>query len=91
VPRLGTRLDLQTLFISETYDQVPTPARPDQETLKTDGYTLANFKVTQPIWGEKLQAFGFVNNITDRDYESEYGYPGPGRSFWLGLKTRFQL
>lgn len=88
VPRLGTRLDLTGLFMAEQYDQVPTPARPTQETLKTGGYFLANLKITQPV-GEHLQAFAFVSNIFDRDYESESGFPGPGRNFWVGLKSSF--
>lgn len=88
VPRLQTRLDLTGLFMGEQYDQLPTPARPDQETLQAGGYFLANLKLTQPL-GDHLTAFAFVGNIFDRDYESESGYPGPGRSFWLGLKTTF--
>ena len=88
VPRLRTRLDLTGLFVGGQYDQLPTPARPDQETLQTSGYFLANLKLTQPLGGH-LTAFAFVGNIFDRDYQSESGYPGPGRSFWLGLKTSF--
>jgi len=91
VPRFKTRLNLQAIYISETYDQVPTPANPDQQELKTSGHFLANLKVSQPLWDDKLEVFGFVNNLTDRDYQSEYGYPGQGRSFWLGIKTRFTL
>ncbi len=88
IPRLGTRLDFTGMFMAEQYDQVPTPARPTQETLKTGGYFLADLKLTQPL-GDHLQAFAFVGNIFDRDYESESGFPGPGRNFWVGLKTTF--
>lgn len=88
VPRLRTRLDLQGLFIAEQYDQLPTPANPDQEIEQVSGYFLANFRVAQPI-GDYVEAFAFVSNILDKNYESEYGYPGPGRNFWIGLKTKF--
>lgn len=88
VPQVKTRFHVQGLFLAEQFDQVPTPARPTQDTLQTSGYFLANLKVTQPLC-DNLEAFAALNNIFDKDYESEYGYPGPGRNFWLGLTTRF--
>lgn len=88
IPKLRTRLDLQGLYLAEQYDQLPTPAQPDQEIQKVSGYFLANFRVAQPI-GEYVEAFAFVSNILDKDYESEYGFPGQGRNFWVGLKTKF--
>jgi iron complex outermembrane receptor protein len=88
IPKVQTRLDLQCLYLAEQYDQLPTPANPDDEVLKTSGYFLANLRVAQPI-GDHVEAFAFVSNIFDKNYESEAGYPGPGRNFWVGLKTMF--
>jgi iron complex outermembrane receptor protein len=88
IPKIRTRLDLEGLFIAEQYDQLPTPADPTLEVQKTSGYFLANFRVAQPI-GDHVEAFAFVSNILDKDYESEYGFPGPGRNFWVGVKTTF--
>ncbi|MFH1034374.1 MAG: TonB-dependent receptor [Pseudomonadota bacterium] len=88
VPQVKTRIHVQGLFLADQFDQLPTPSRPTQATYKTSGYFLANMKVTQPLW-EHLDAFVALNNIFDKDYESEYGYPAPGRSFWLGLTTHF--
>jgi iron complex outermembrane receptor protein len=88
VPKLGTRLHLEGLFMAEQWTQLPTPASPDTEAQQVSGYFLANFKVSQPI-GDHLEAFAYVSNILDRDYESESGFPGPGRNFWVGMKTVF--
>jgi iron complex outermembrane receptor protein len=88
VPKLNTQLDLLGLYMASQYDQLPTPADPTAEVLETSGYFVANFKITQPIW-EHFEIFGFVSNIFDRDYESESGYPGPGRNFWAGLSAKF--
>ena len=88
VPKLATRLHLEGMFLGEHWSQLPTPASPDLEALKNGSYFLANFQITQPI-GDHLEAFAFVNNILDKDYESESGFPGPGRNFWLGLRTSF--
>jgi iron complex outermembrane receptor protein len=36
-----------------------------------------------------LEVFGRVDNVTDTYYESEYGYPQPGRTFTLGVQGSF--
>lgn len=88
IPKLGTRLHLQGMYMAQQYDQLPTAARPNQETLMTGSYFVANFKITQPLW-DHFELFAYVNNIFDRDYESETGFPGMGRNFWIGVNARF--
>ena len=88
VPKVGTKLDFIGLYLGNEYNQLPTAASPTLDVLETSGYFLANFKVTQPLW-DKFEAFGYVSNILDRDYESESGYPGQGRAFWVGLSAKF--
>ncbi|MEW5912202.1 MAG: TonB-dependent receptor [Thermodesulfobacteriota bacterium] len=88
VPQVRTQLVLQGLYLGAQYSQLPTPTKPTLTTLETSGYFLANFKLVQPL-GNHLEAFGFVQNILDRDYEMESGYPGMGRTFWVGLRTMF--
>ena len=88
VPKLATKLDFIGMYLDSQYDQLPTASSPDTEVLETSGYFLANFKVTQPLW-DKFEAFGYVSNILDRDYESESGYPGQGRAFWIGVSAKF--
>ncbi|MBU4565339.1 MAG: TonB-dependent receptor [Desulfarculus sp.] len=88
VPKLDTKLDFIGMYLDSQYDQLPTASSPDTEILETSGYFLANFKITQPIW-DKFEAFGYVSNILDRDYETESGYPGQGRAFWIGVSAKF--
>ncbi|HEY5907486.1 MAG TPA: TonB-dependent receptor [Vicinamibacteria bacterium] len=62
--------------------QIPTP-----ELDHVDGYALlglaGSFQVTRR-WTIRTR----LDNITDRDYESFIGFPGPRRAFWLGLSWR---
>ena len=30
-----------------------------------------------------------MNNMLDRDYEPEYGYPAMGRTVWFGLTAKY--
>jgi iron complex outermembrane recepter protein len=88
IPQVKTKLDLIGLYVGEAYSQLPTPQNKALPILKTGDYFLTNFKVTQPIlkWFEVYVA---VNNIFDINYEPEYGFPGPGRTFWGGVTGKF--
>lgn len=88
VPKVRTKLDFIGVYLGNQYDQLPTASSPNTEVLETSGYFLANFKLTQPLW-DKFEAFAYVSNILDRDYESESGYPGQGRAFWVGVSAKF--
>lgn len=88
IPRLGARLHLEGLFMAEQWTQLPTAATPTTEARQVSGYVVVNFRVSQPI-GKNVEAFAYVSNLMDYDYESENGFPGPGRNFWFGIKTTF--
>lgn len=88
VPRLGTDLHLEGLFLAGQWDQLPTPASPTTDATRTSSRFIANLRIAQPI-GEHLEAFGFVSNLFNKNYESQSGFPGQGRIFWGGINTKF--
>jgi len=88
IPQVKTKLNLNMIYIGETFNQLPTPSSPTQATLKTSDYTIFNIKVTQPFL-KYFEAYVAVNNIFDTNYAPEVGYPAPGRSFWLGVSAKF--
>lgn len=49
-------------------------------------YTLFNLRISQNLFN-KFTAFARVNNIFDKYYESEFGFPQAGRNFVIGLET----
>jgi outer membrane cobalamin receptor len=51
-------------------------------------YRLFNFRAAQKISGS-CQVYTRINNVFDERYESEYGYPQPGREFLFGLKCNW--
>jgi iron complex outermembrane receptor protein len=88
LPVIRTRLNLTMLYVGESYDQLPTPDDPDQETIENDDYTLFNAKITQPFMSDRLETFIAVDNLFDEDYEPESGFPAPGMRAWLGLSFK---
>jgi vitamin B12 transporter len=77
-PELSLRLF--TRAVSEYLDnQIPVP---DRDTVA--GYGLVGFAGSwrfQRGWSVRAR----LDNLTDRSYETLIGFPGPGRSFWVGL------
>jgi iron complex outermembrane receptor protein len=37
---------------------------------------------------KRYEAYLAINNIFDSDYESEYGFPGLGRNFYVGFSVK---
>ncbi len=88
IPRLGTNLDLNMTYVSSTYSELPTPTKPDTPVLEADSYTVFDAKITQPFM-KHTEAFLSINNIFDKYYEPQSGYPAPGRTFWLGISAKY--
>ena len=51
-------------------------------------YTIINVRVSQKIYNQ-FSAFIRVNNIADKYFESEYGFPQAGRNFVFGIDANF--
>jgi len=88
LPVLRTVLDLNGSYISKAYSQLPSPTSPTLAIQETGDYFLMNGKITQPFL-KHFEAYVAVRNILDCNYAPEYGYPGPGRSFWVGLTVKY--
>lgn len=87
-PYILTKLDLRGELVGSHYDQLPTPQNPKLEELCTGTYFLLNGRVSRVFW-EHYELYFAANNVFDKNYETQVYYPGEGRSFWLGLTTRF--
>ncbi|HMK66065.1 MAG TPA: TonB-dependent receptor [Thermodesulfobacteriota bacterium] len=88
LPWSKTRFNLTVMYMGDLYSQLPTPQRPTQATLKTGDYFLTNFKVSQ-VFCKSFEAYVALNNIFDINYETESGFPGLGRNFWVGVSAKF--
>ena len=88
VPYINTRLDLVGIYMGRIFSQLPTPTNPTQATTKVDDYYIANVRISKSFL-KYFEAYLALNNIFDKNYESEYGFPGPGRNFYLGASAKY--
>lgn len=67
-------------FDAEYFGAYETKALPD--------YTLVDIAATYDAT-ESVQLFGRVSNLFDRSYADTWGYPGAGRTTWVGVRANF--
>jgi iron complex outermembrane recepter protein len=88
VPHAKTKLDFNGTLISNVFNQLPTPRSPSQATQKVSGYFILNTRIAQPFL-KHYEAYINFNNLLDKNYDSEYGFPASGRNIFGGITARF--
>jgi iron complex outermembrane receptor protein len=88
IPYIETGLDVVGIYVGQVYSQVPTPSNPTQAIQKVDDYFTMNLRISKAFL-KYFEAYVAINNIFDRDYESEWGYPAPGRNYYFGLTAKY--
>jgi iron complex outermembrane receptor protein len=86
-PGIITRLDLTALYVSDSFNQLPTPQNPTLEAIKTGDHFVVNARISKSFM-KRYEAYVAINNIFDSNYESELGFPGLGRNFFVGVAVK---
>jgi len=56
--------------------------------VQLDGYAIVGLRASFPI-GEHLEIYGRIDNLSDQEYATAYGYGVYGRSAYGGVRVRF--
>ena len=52
------------------------------------GYVLTDLRLSYQV-SERLEAYGRIDNVTDKRYETAYEYSTPGREGFIGVRATF--
>jgi iron complex outermembrane receptor protein len=88
IPYIETGLDVVGVYMGKIYTQLPYPAKPNTPIQKVDDSFTMNFRISK-VFFKHFEAYVAINNIFDADYESEYGFPAPGRNFYFGVSAKY--
>ena len=92
-PDIGLIADLRFVYMGYKDENVYNSNTSQSETKRTGGKTTADFFIQKTILDfedkGKLSIKGEIRNIFNTYYEPIYGYPQPGRSFYVGLRYDF--
>lgn len=78
---VGLSTGVAVRYVGRTYNN-------DANTQVVKGYTLVDLRVAYPI-NARLEAFGRIENLFDKDYQTILNYGAPGRGAFVGLRARF--
>ncbi len=56
---------------------------------KLSGYSGFNFNISQSVL-KHYSIFGRVNNLFDKFYQADYGFPQPGRNWIIGIRGEWR-
>lgn len=87
LPVIAAKIDLDGIYVDDVYTSLPSPKYPNDPTTKADSYFLTNARVGVDLLSN-LELWSAVRNILDEDYAPEFGFPGPGRSFSVGIAVK---
>lgn len=88
VPYTKTRLNLNGILMAHLYSQLPTPSSPTTAVIENPGFFVMDMRLSQPFLNI-FEAYIALNNIFDRYYEPERGYPAQGRNIFGGITAKF--
>lgn len=87
-PGIPAHVDITGTYMDEVFTALPSPRFPDDPAQSVDSVFLTRIRLGYDIL-PGLEAWAAARNVFDEDYESEFGFPGPGRAFSGGLSARF--
>jgi outer membrane cobalamin receptor len=88
IPYIETGLDVVGLYMGKVYTQIPTPFSPTQKTQLCNDYFTMNLRISKTFL-KYFEAYAAINNIFDKNYETSYGLPAPGRNFYFGISAKY--
>ncbi len=88
IPVILVDIDLQGIYVDEMYEALPPFKKPSEKITETDDYFILNGRLERTFF-DRVDGYVEVDNIFDKDYEQEGGFPGRGRNIRVGLKAEF--
>ena len=82
----GTSFYAATMFVS---DSLALSRTSPVETTELGDYNVIDIGVSQSLLDGKLRLTGRVENLLDENYEESFGFPQPGRRFYLAVTLGF--
>ena len=79
--QFGLSAGATLLMASDSYNNASA-------TQRLDGYARLDLRASLPI-NEHLEIYGRIDNVTDEEYATVYGYSTYGRSAYGGVRVRF--
>ncbi len=88
IPTMKVQTDLTATYVGRMWDQLPSAGSPTTEALRTGDYFIVGARISR-VFYDHFEGYFVVQNLFDKNYEEQIGYPAPGRNLFLGVKYSY--
>ncbi|WP_136515994.1 TonB-dependent receptor [Geomonas edaphica] len=85
--RCGATAYVAVNYVANQYFYTKDSAAVVQKA-KLDDYVLVNVRLSRKVLKDRVELYVGANNLFDRNYETSYGFPQPGRYIYGGFEYR---
>ncbi len=88
IPKIDVQTDLTGSYLTRMYSYLPTTANPSTPSLRTGDYFIVGARISR-VFYTNFEGYFVVQNLFDKNYEEQVGFPAQGRMFFAGVKYSY--
>ena len=88
IPVIKVQTDLTATYVGRMWDQLPTQANPTTEALRTGDYFIVGARISK-VFCDHYEGYFVAQNLFNKNYETQVGFPAPGRMLFVGLRYSY--
>jgi outer membrane cobalamin receptor len=88
IPTVLVQTDFTATYVGRMWNQLPSEGSPSTPALRTGDYFIVGARISR-VFYDHLEAYFFVQNLFDKNYEEQIGFPAPGRMLFGGVKYSY--
>ena len=88
IPGIKVQTDLTATYVGRMWDQLPYEASPSTPALRTGDYFIVGARISR-VFYDHFEGYFVAQNLFDKNYEEQVGFPAPGRMLFVGLRYSY--
>ncbi len=88
IPVMKVQTDFTATYVGRMWDQLPSASQPTTAALRTGDYFIVGARISK-VFYDRFEGYFVVQNLFDKDYEEQVGFPAPGRNLFLGVRYSY--
>jgi outer membrane receptor protein involved in Fe transport len=88
IPTIKVQTDFTGTYVGRMWSYLPTTANPTNPSLRTGDYFIVGARISR-VFYDHFEGYFVVQNLFDKYYEEQVGFPAQGRMLFAGLRYSY--
>jgi outer membrane cobalamin receptor len=88
IPAIKVQTDFTGTYVGRMWSYLPTTANPTNPSLRTGDYFIVGARISR-VFYDHFEGYFVVQNLFDKYYEEQVGFPAQGRMLFAGLRYSY--